>query len=187
MTRSRRGIALLGALTALACALPASAAAAEWTHEGEPLEETAELGFSGPAKFTTAIGSYECTIHVLVDLEPGSTGQVTAFEATTGTCEGTGSLAGCTLAEDGTSGLPWGVQVTATTFDISGVSLRNVYGLGCAVAETVLTAESVVATPDEAGAIGAVALSGAGKVNGVLSATISGQLEADAPGTYGIG
>ena len=76
--------ALILALVLLA--LPASAAAAEFTHEGLPIEETTAVALTGTNfGFVTGDGSgINCPdVEVELDLLPGGVGEITTFDTAT--------------------------------------------------------------------------------------------------------
>jgi len=172
------------ALAVAAFAIPASASAAEWKFEGEPLKETASVTLSGGAGFTAGTNGAHATLDAVIDLEPGSTGKVTTLGISN--CTGTGGLTGltCDATEEN---LPWTVHCNADgSVTITGVQITNHYTPSGLAPDTTLTG-SVVATGEE-GSLDSVSLSGSGTTVDIkggpqgVTASVSGTLEASQAG-----
>jgi hypothetical protein len=142
------------ALAAVAFAVPASASALEWTDNGAAFEGTASdtlsgfISFGNPEAKQTKFG---CVSHAGFSVTGGSTtGSLTSFTPTTGTCKGEGAFTGCELVEDVTT-IPAGTQIhitgpnsaTVTAPESEGVAepivIHNVYNAGCAIEKSTLT------------------------------------------------
>lgn len=177
----------------LAFAIPASASAAEWTHNEEPLTENANVEFNGSASFLNAEGTgIACsTAFAKVTLEPGDMGTVTAFGAVAPTvnCPTTGLLKtlGCQVKEGGITpeGLPWTIDVNANDFTITGVKITT--DLENCILGSVTIEGNVTATPDSTNPIHNVTLSGTLSSSLGGSVSVGGTLDASPSGTYGIG
>jgi len=145
------------ALSAIAFAVPASASAFEWTDEGGAFEGTAtdtlsgRISFGNPEAGKTKFG---CIAHAGLNVKGGSTtGSLTSFSPTTGTCSGEGTFAGCTLAEDSTT-IPASASlditgtntVTLTTAAGEPIVLHNVYKVGCPIEKSTLTVSHLTIT-----------------------------------------
>lgn len=173
------------ALAAIAFAAPATASA-EWTHEGEPIGDKANISLSGTVGFAGAGGAaFECVVHSSVTLEPGTTGTVKSFQITTNTCKGTGPLENCVLANDTVIGLPWVVHTNGTAMTITDVTITNHYvdnTPACPVHTTVLHFASATATPDSTSAMSSVTVSG----TATSGAVAFGSFAVTPAGTYGI-
>jgi hypothetical protein len=183
------------ALAAVAFAVPASASAqALWAHDGVPLSHET-VTFSGFAEFhlidSPVPASFGCVVHATVTIynDPEAHGDVTDFEVTTETCEGTGVLKGCQLighsntAEGAGS---WTVDVTTEHFTITNVQITDAFNEGCAAPGAILHFPEITAAPDNAEEISSVTISGLGESTGSGRAEATGTLTADQPGTYGI-
>ncbi|HEX5763696.1 MAG TPA: hypothetical protein VFY04_11330 [Solirubrobacterales bacterium] len=100
-------------LCAVALALPAAAAAkVEWTKEGKALTANATIELEGWSGFSSEAGGIACPLTAAsATLEPGSTGKITALEIEfPALCETEGGLAGCSVTEAETGGLPWTIH-----------------------------------------------------------------------------
>lgn len=134
------------ALAAIALAVPASASALEWTHNGEAFEGTVEdtlsgtIAFGNPAPGQTKFG---CLSHIGVEVEGGTdTGVISSFQRTTETCAGEGAFAGCSLVEDEVTGLPADIKIVGTneaTLENGSLVFHNRYNAGCLIQSSTLT------------------------------------------------
>jgi hypothetical protein len=188
MTMIKKMMLLAGmALALVAVAAPASASA-NWLHGGNPITTDQTVEFSGPARFFTALGGAEATIHVHATLKAGTTTAViNKFEATN--CKGTGGLAGTTCTTTA-KGLPWTAHVTPSNqIEITDVELHNLYWAGPhsggPVATTTLIGD-ITATPDDAEAISSVSLSSSNATANGNPAVVEGTLGVSPAGTYGL-
>jgi hypothetical protein len=192
MTSIRTGLLGLVALLALALAGPAGAAAAEWQHEGAPLEEHTEIGLFGSQIFTTSAGSMICENEATLTAEPGSTGRITNVRTTK--CMGlSGQMVGCTVVGTEQPAGAWPVHVNPTDLTATKVTLRRTFNAGCPVKEIESTIPALTLTLVEPESIteieyfgnGSASVNGgpAGKYELVGSWFVAGA----ASGTYGIG
>lgn len=181
---------LVAAIAALALlAVPASASASVWKHEGSDVEEFVSIGLTGGEFFEiaptgeTKNGMF-CNVHATLTTEGGSTGKITAFE--TEKCEGFGSLAECELKKESTepTGLNWTVDVNASDLTITGWHTMRAFKAGCSVSELDKTIGSVTVTLDTPSAI--AEMEWLGEITGYKT---RGSFSVDSPnsGTYGIG
>jgi hypothetical protein len=134
--------------------------------------------------------SFGCNSHPKVTLKSGhpSTGTVLAFNITTSECVGTGLLKGCVPVNDVTN--QPAVDVSATALTITNIDITIEFAEGCIVPSATLTFPAVVATPNNANAIGSVTVAGNGvdDVTGLaIKATGTFLIAGGAAGTYGIG
>jgi len=141
------------ALAAIAFAVPATASALEWTHEGAKFAGTAEDTLSGKISFGNPEAGktkFGCIAHAGVSANGGlPTGSVTSFTPTTETCEGEGLFAGCELVSDSTTGLPAGISITGTntlTLSNATIVIHNEYNAACPVAKSTLTVSHLTMT-----------------------------------------
>ncbi|HEX6603028.1 MAG TPA: hypothetical protein VF030_10340, partial [Solirubrobacterales bacterium] len=172
-------VLMIASMALALVAVAAPVASASWLHDHKPLEENAEVEFSGAANFAIpGVAGAEATIHVGVELEAGTTtATVTSFEATN--CKGTGGLAGttCTTVAEG---LPWTAHIASNnTIEITTVRLHNRYWAGphtgTPVATTILHGD-IRATPDNAETISSVTLSNINALANNTPATVGGTL-----------
>jgi hypothetical protein len=129
---------LMLVVAAMALAIPASASAhdgLDFTHEGQFVEETTEVTLAGPVGFTGAATVQCANSHVILDLFPNGTGEITKFDCI-------GGLLNATFIVDDTAINPhnWDVEVIGHNhIEISGVKIHNTYThptLGVCVAES---------------------------------------------------
>jgi hypothetical protein len=203
----------LTAIAAVAFAVPAMASAANWKQEGSELtgvawtQEGATLASGGSLSLSGTLtmnnvsyGSVSCPVTAVASLNPQSnSGQLTEFTATPAGCKLTGPLKeACTgvISMSIPGSMP---GVTATESGGKTTIATGEFGLmvklsGANCPENWLYAGSLVATPNNAAAIGSVSLSGSfnqyahysGALNSFGKATASGTLTASPSGKYGI-
>ena len=193
--------AVLIAVTALMAAAlsgPASASAAEWTHEAEPLAENADATFEGQLTFTGKAFWISCWTTVGTTLEPGGAGTVDMFyfQFPWGNCTGGGLLlAGCSPSSTVMEAqeLPWAfTPKSSSEIELSGTRFDNNW-VSCTLGSFNPTFEGdLVAFPDSSENISSISFNG--EESGVLTSsgggevTASGTLQASfgAEGAYGI-
>lgn len=190
MTSIRTGLLGLAALLVLALAGPAGAAAAEWTHEGAPLGEHAQLGLEGSQVFITEAGGMICEADATLTAEPGSSGSVRGLTSTK--CQGFfGELAGCFVTGTEQPSGPWPVHVTATDLDVTGVTVVRTMNEGCAVKTIESTIPELTYSLVEPSAIGEIEYFGGGSAS--IDGGPAGEYEefgswfVTPVGTYGVG
>jgi hypothetical protein len=176
------------AVLALALAGPANAAAAEWTHEGAPLEEHVEIGLFGSEIFITEAGGMICEVDATLTTEGGESGQITNYETTK--CMGLfGELAGCTVATTEQPGGPWPVDVTGNDLTVTEATLLRTFNEGCPVETIESTLPELTMTTPEPEAISELEYFGSGSAS--INGGPVGEYEVIgswfAAGTYGIG
>jgi hypothetical protein len=145
------------AVTAIVAFAVPAVASAGWTEEEKPLEAPAEFEFTGPAQFTVSEGAAgaAATLHVKVNLTPGSTGHVTSFVATE--CKGLGALAGLVCDSTAQNLSSWAIHCSKGSLSITGVDIHNKYTPSGLAPDTTLTG-SISAKPDNSLAISSVTL-----------------------------
>jgi hypothetical protein len=188
-------IMLATAVAAVAAfALPASASAAEWHMEGNPVVGNPKIGASGTFGFA---GGYDCTMHMEIELTGGTdVGHITKFEVTTSTCviKETLKAIGCTAlsADTFTSGT---VTDTGTDIEINNFALHLTFTGGSLCAGGIsLTLSSIAGSPVTAEVDNVNAITKITKVSGNLhnsftggNSAISGSNTPVTPaGTYGL-
>jgi hypothetical protein len=187
-----RKILLLGcaAAAALALAAPAPASAAEWQHEGAPLEEHAEAALGGSEIFVTAAGGMICEVDATLTIVLSDTAQIANYAATK--CLGLfGELAGCTVvAAEQTEG-PWAAYLTAADLDVGAVTLTRTLDPECPVKKIESHIPELTMTPIEPEAITELEYFGSGEASidgGPVGEYESfGSFFVNPAGTYGIG
>lgn len=131
-------VCLLALLALAVLAVPASALASEWLHEGKPITSHTEFEVSGSEFIQVAGGVANCEVHATVTTEGGATGKVTSYSLTN--CAGVfEELAGCEVAESNAVGLPWAVDVNEENLTVTGVRLHLEFKSGCKAATNVET------------------------------------------------
>jgi hypothetical protein len=192
MTSRRMGLFALVAVIALALAGSATAAAAEWKHEGAALEEHVEIGLFGSQVFTTEAGTMICEAEATLTTEGGSTGSLTNFKTTK--CMGlTGSMMGCTVVSSRQPNGPWAVDVNATDLTATNVTLLRTFNSGCPVQQIESTIPELTYVLVEPEAITEIEYFGNGSAS--VNGGPAGEYEefgswfvaGEASGTYGIG
>jgi hypothetical protein len=137
------------ALAAVAFAVPASASAHEWTHEGAGFAGNLEVGLNGFAAFGGPGENFGCATHADATLEGGTTtGEITAFNINTAACAAEGNFVGCELESATAEGLPWTIHITAETkITITNAVIHNHFKPGTCFATTIqLTFPDVTVT-----------------------------------------
>jgi hypothetical protein len=179
-------------MLALALAGPASAAAAEWKHEGAALEEHVEIGFIGSEIFITEAGGMLCEVDATLTTEGGKSGQISNYETTK--CMGLfGELAGCTVVATEQPGGPWPVDVNETDLTATEVTLLRTFDEGCPVRTIESTIPALTMTSPEPEAISELEYFGGGGASidggpvGEYEVIGSWFVTGEASGTYGIG
>jgi hypothetical protein len=193
------------AMVAVAFAVPAMASASnwkengvpisgmQWTEGGAPLAGEGSISFSGPLNLTGSLGSLNCQVSGSASLSAGEQGHLNEFTVSPGSCSIGGLLkaSGCTGVKSVTANsLPWAVNASGTaaspTITINGVSLTyTLTGSGGCSSFALTFTGKLTATPDKAGAIGALSLSGGlNSASGNVSA--SGTQTVSPAGKYGI-
>ena len=171
-------VILLAVMAVATMATPISASAAEWTHEGEPLEEKASVELTGNMGFTiTGIASYECITHMSATLEPGSTGTITKFETTATTCKGSGALANCKAIGTHVLGLSWSkhAQLGPSLLNLTDVTYTITYEKTpqCPIADATRYVGSIIGVPDGTVTVRTLSLSGTGTDGSEYFGTLS--------------
>jgi hypothetical protein len=190
VTKAALGAAIVAIL--IGCAVPAVAAAGNWTDKGVELTENRSIPLSGSWSFSGSLGGVSCsTVAAEIELEAGSTGKKKKFSPTLSSCKTTGGLAGCSISSLATENLPWGIHrfiprtFTRMKFRISLV------GFLCPATITLTDSETTMAsyTPDSESATTKITL------GGELEASVGGNVKiggeftptnASDSGTYGL-
>ena len=135
---------LASALAALvAFAVPATASADTWAHNGVALspEQDMTQSYEGFLQFNTgATGTFGCDVTIKITTNGPHAAQVTEFNPTTGTCVGTVAFKGCKLIAD-KSNVPFNVSNAATPLSVTkaggNITIHNEYEAGsCAGKQT---------------------------------------------------
>ena len=177
----------VSAAAVIAFAVPATASA-EWTEFGAPLENDAEVVFSGPANFEVPgfAGAHADVTAKLKLIAGTTTAEVLSF--TDSNCTGTLALNG--LPCTGTArNLPWHAEVDANgNIRIANIDLLTHYysdaGHTSLVTQTVLKG-NIIASPDNREEISSVTLSGEGVTANENPAIVGGTLGAEPEGVFG--
>ncbi|HWM62954.1 MAG TPA: S8 family serine peptidase [Solirubrobacterales bacterium] len=166
--------------------------------------EPAQTGFAGTIEFAvdeyegTEFGALACEIDADLTLEPGDSGSIDQLEVES--CVGTSGLleelsAACDPYEAEAMLLPWEIEAKADAIEVLpgppfSVSSENEE---CILSQTYFDPESLTLTPAEPESISTMEISGEGQaqfmdLGGVeVDMEVSGTLEMDQPGLYGIG
>jgi hypothetical protein len=190
--------ALLLAATAVAAlvamAIPVSASAAVWLHEGEPLAEHTEFELSGGEVIEVGGSVLICEAHATITTEGGNTAQMTNFKITANSCAGlVGPLKGCEVTSAKATGLPWAIDVNAADLTVTGWKVDYVFDEECPVGKIETNFPNMTLVPfEEASAISLFEYSaeGPGIVDGEeaeIGSFGSLQFSEEEAGTYGIG
>lgn len=126
---SLRAVLLSAIVAAMCVPAVASAELSDWTHDGNPLEETAEEVLLGGFAYTGGTNCWD-EVEAVLSLEPGSTGTVTSFSVAAVECEVTGTIkaTGCTQVSNVTpESLPWTVHNTASSLVITDFTITVDY------------------------------------------------------------
>lgn len=127
----RKTMLLAGAVAAVAAlAIPPTAGASprNWMHSGGKLNYTREIFPFGILGFSSDQGGYACPIKATIDLEPGSTGTVTAISVTdTKQCTYSGTLDVLCDEVDAhaSTGLPWTIHATKYSNGSYGIAITS--------------------------------------------------------------
>ena len=117
MTLKAVFLAAMLAIVATAQAMPASAVA-EGALEHVTTQKTVAKGvqfsYTGGVEFSTGFGGINCAVHTTLTTKLADEFEVSKFDLTTATCEGSGFLAGCKVKEDKPT-LPWTTGRYSTT------------------------------------------------------------------------
>ncbi len=197
--RSRKFMLMAVAITAVAVlAVPASAAAAEWLHEGKPFKEHVDMKLGG-GEFVEIgeAGAKDAMLcessNLTISTEGGSTGQA-SYEVKPASCMGlAGRLEGCTATAVKTTGTPWPLTVNAADVTAEGVGVNYTLSAGCTIKTIEVSFPKLTLTPrEEPSSINLFQWNteGSGKVNGETAkiAYFGSQSFPDAEaGKYGIG
>ena len=172
-------------------AMPETASAGVWLHEGVELAAIANVEMVGSVEFefTMVPGTKFICGEVFADLEakPGGGGGINAFERETLSCGGEGLYEGCTLAAHSEPGLPWAVTVNENDVSVKNVRLNYVFDKGCFLEEAQVKIPTMTLTPDNQEAITEFTISGEGvDQSTLLPVKISGTLFPAEAETYGI-
>ena len=190
--KSTRTFLILALTLAAVFTTPAiSQASSDFTMGGKGLTKVETETFEGTFNFTSSAGGISCPVKTEVELEPGSTGKVKTFAPTkTESCTYSGNLDNlCGVVDTHTAtGLPW----TAHAEEVSGVKVIRIStphldlgGTGLFCTDVTIKGD-VVATPDKAGEISSVGISGTLESNLGTNVTAGGTLNAAHPKTWGI-
>jgi hypothetical protein len=187
MSMLRKSVLLAGmALLATVLAVPASASAYEWLHEGNPLEGEAEIELAGTFNVP---GLFDCPAAKVEIIAEEDNGTVTSFavEDATKKCKTTGgyALIGCKVKEVIPDDLPWKVEVNALSIAWKGVKITH--KLEECLFPYISIEGEIQATPDFSEAFSTVSLSGSMTTDTEEEASLEGEMEASAAETYGIG
>lgn len=195
MKKSKYALLILAGAAAVvaALALPAAATTSVWLHEGEPLEESAELAPSGGEVIEFGGSVLVCEASATIATEGGGTAQLTSYSVSKASCAGVaGQLEGCTVTAATSTGLPWSVAVNTADLTADEVRVDYSFDEACPIDEIETSFAELTLTPEEANAIDLFRFSqeGTAKVDGKETAIgYFGSLNMPEEdfGTYGIG
>jgi hypothetical protein len=148
-------LAAASALAAMAAlALPASASASVWMHEGKALGEHVELSLTGGELFEVSGSAMLCNTSATMATEGGSTAQITAYSIDKASCLGLGgSLEGCEVTTATVTGLPWSVTVNSVDLTAEKVGLSYSFNKACGIQKIEMSFPELTLTPEEPSAI----------------------------------
>jgi len=202
--KSVKKVLLLLTLSSAALAVPAMASASVWTKEGVPislgtggktpawtnegelLSGTTSVSLNGPVKFSSIIGTIECSLSASGTISEPNSGSISTASVTG--CKLGGALKECEVTSATAAGLSWSL----TPQELSGVKSISLPGMSiayefkaCFVSELTFSG-NVTATPNDSGAIGSLSLSGTVTSKQGTKATASGSLSVTPSGKLGI-
>ncbi len=187
-------LVLASALAAMAAlALPASASASVWLHEGKPLEEHVELPLTGGEFIEVSGAVMLCESTATMTTEGGSTAKITAYDVKEATCIGlAGKLEGCEVTAATPKGVPWSVAVNSADLTAKEVAVDYSFNKACEIQKIEMSYPSLTLTPEEPSAIRLFHFNqeGTAKVDGKAASLVySGALNLSEKDfdTYGIG
>lgn len=199
MKLNRTYLLTLAALAAVAAlAIPASASAAQWLHEGSAFKEKVEMPLTGGEFLEIGEGAEKDVMlcessNLTISTEGGSTGQA-SYAVEPASCMGlAGRLAGCTATAVKVTGTPWALAVNATNVTAEGVGVNYTLNAGCTIKSIEVSFPKLTLTPqEEASSIKFFQWNqeGSGKVNGGTAAIAyfgSQSFSEAQSGKYGIG
>lgn len=191
--KKRKNVLLIAGIALAAMALPASASAAVWQHEGKALEKNVELSLTGGEFIEVSGAVMLCESTATMTTEGGSTAQITAYDVKEATCIGlAGKLEGCEVTAATPKGLSWGASVNTSDLTAKEVAISYTFNGACEIDKIETSFPSLTLTPEEPEAIRLFHFNqeGKAKVDGKETALVySGSLslpEKDFD-TYGIG
>ena len=195
MRKSKKAlVAVAVAVAALAAMVgPASASAAVWLHNGEPLSGPTELSLRGGEVVQVPAGAFLCNAEATMTTEGGSTAQIAAYEVDLGTCEGfLGEFKECEVTAATPQGLPWAVTVNSEDLTAKNVGVSYSFDEACPIHKVESSFPEVTVTLEEPSAIRYFQFGqeGVGKVDGEEGWLIDSgilQLPEEEFGEYGIG
>lgn len=167
-----------------------------WLQEGADLPAETSITAEGPLKVSTGSGGgswiVECGVKAKATLKPGSTGQLTEFSVPSlGSCILGGFLKdqGCTITSLTANSLPWATNATEKSgvraIKAEAVSLTYKFSGNAFWCQQITVTGTLTATPDKAGEISSLAISGT--LQGANNPSASGTLAVSPAGKYGMG
>jgi hypothetical protein len=150
--------ALIAAASALATiavlALPASASAAVWQHEGKELKSKVELSLAGGEFIEVSGAAMLCENTATMTTEGGSTAKITAYDVEEATCIGlAGKLEGCEVTAATPKNVPWSVAVNTSDLTVKEVAVAYSFNKACAIQKIETSYPKLTLTPEEPKAI----------------------------------
>lgn len=171
----------------------ASASAAVWQKNGEPLSESVEFSLHGGEVIQVSAGAFLCNADATMTTAGGSTAQITAYSIELGSCEGLlGEFDGCEVTAATPENLPWAVTVNSEDLTVQEVAISYSFDETCPVQTVESSFPEAGVTLEEPSAIRNFRLGqeGTGKVDGEegwLTDSDILQLPEEEFGIYGIG
>ena len=192
--RKKTLLIAVSALAAIAAmALPASASAAVWQHEGKELKSKVDFSLTGGEFIEVSGAVMLCENTATMTTEGGSTAQITAYDVKEATCIGlAGKLEGCEVTAATPKNLSWGVSVNTSDLTAKEVAIAYSFDKACEIQKIETSFSKLTLTPEEPKAIRLFRFNqeGKAKVDGKEASLVySGSLnlpEKDFD-TYGIG
>lgn len=147
-------IAIYALAATAALALPASASAAVWQHEGKELKSKVELSLTGGEFIEVSGAVLLCETTATMTTEGGSTAKITAYDVKEATCVGlAGKLEGCEVTAATPKNLSWGVSVTTGDLSAKEVAMAYTFDKACEIQKIETSFPSLTLTPESPEAI----------------------------------
>jgi hypothetical protein len=147
-------IAVCALAATAALALPASASAAVWQHEGKELKSKVEFSLTGGEVIEVSGAVLLCETTATMTTEGGSTAKITAYDVKEATCVGlAGKLEGCEVTTATPKNLSWGVSVTTGDLSAKEVAMAYTFDKACEIQKIETSFPSLTLTPESPEAI----------------------------------
>lgn len=152
--KKRKNVLLIAGIALAAMALPASASAAVWQHEGKELKSKVDFSLTGGEFIEVSGAVMLCENTATMTTEGGSTAQITAYDVKEATCIGlAGKLEGCEVTAATPKGLSWGVSVNTSDLTAKEVAVDYSFDKACEIQKIEINFSKLTLTPEEPEAI----------------------------------